>query len=117
MAPAQIGKHRESVPVWQVEIQQDQMQIGMCLDQAHRLSGIRRLQHRRLRCQFLENAAQRVADQRMVVDEKNLHARHISGRSRWRILQTLIECIRGAKNWGGAQVERIPTVSRSGARS
>src|SRR6476620_6012384 len=58
------------------------MKIGMGFDQPHRLTAIRGLQHSRVVRQFLENATQRVANQGVIVDQKNLHPGCLFGWSR-----------------------------------
>src|SRR6202030_3102169 len=77
----------KAVPVWQVQIKQDQMKIGMPFDQPHRLPAIRCLQHDRVIRQFLENAPQRVANQGVIVDQKTLHTGYLFKSSRQELLQ------------------------------
>jgi hypothetical protein len=72
-ALAQVGQNGEAVPIRQAEIKQDQVKVGVLLDESHRLTAIRRLQHNRVGIQFPYDAAQRVADQGVIVDRKNLH--------------------------------------------
>jgi hypothetical protein len=59
------------------------------------LTGISRLQHRRILSQFLENAAQRVADQGMIVEQENLHLTSpFEARA-----QRIVESRQGTKPW------------------
>jgi hypothetical protein len=73
VAPAQIGDHRKSIPVREIKIEQDQVKIRMGLNERHGLAAIGGLQNRGIFNQFLKNAAQSIADQRVIVDQEDLH--------------------------------------------
>jgi hypothetical protein len=62
----QFGKRGESVPVRQVQIKQNEADVGVLRDELHRLAAIRALQDDRIGPQSLEHAAQRVANQDVI---------------------------------------------------
>ena len=70
---AHLREERQPVTVRQTQIEQDQDDVGLIGEQLHRLGRVRRLEHRGVRLQFLEEATQGVADQHMVIDDKDLH--------------------------------------------
>ena len=72
---AQIGQHLEAVSIGQLQIKQDEVDIGMLLDKAHRLPAIGCFNDYRVVVQLLEDAAQRVANQDVVVADENVHSR------------------------------------------
>ena len=73
VARAQIRQQRQPVTVRQAEIEQDQADVGLVGEQLHRAGGVRRLEHRCVGFQFLEQTTQRFADQHMIVDDEDLH--------------------------------------------
>jgi len=73
IAFAQIGEHGEAVAIRQVEVEKNEVEVGMVLDDPHRLAAIGRLEHRRVAPQLLEDAAQRVTNQGVIVDDENFH--------------------------------------------
>src|SRR6185295_8535181 len=74
MTSAQLGKQVEAAAVGQVQVEQDQAEIGVPLGEAQRLPRIDRLDDRRVLLQLLQHAAQRVPDQGVIVNDENLHA-------------------------------------------
>jgi len=62
ITPSQVCKDGKTIPVWQIEVEQDQMKIGMRFNQLHRLMRIGRLHHGRVVDQVLKNATQRGAN-------------------------------------------------------
>ena len=70
---AQVAQRCQAVAIREVEVQQDQMKIGMRCDEPHRLAAIGCLEHGCVVLQFPENAAQRVANQGVIVDHQDLH--------------------------------------------
>jgi hypothetical protein len=50
------------------------MEIGMLLDQPQRLVAVRRLQNDGVFHQFSQHAAQRITNERVIIDHQNFHA-------------------------------------------
>jgi hypothetical protein len=74
VALGNLGQHLEPVPVRQAEIEEHQLHVRVLGELPHRLTCVRRLDDDgRLALQLLEDAAQGLADQYMVVDDKDLH--------------------------------------------
>ena len=49
------------------------MEIGIPLDQLHRLAAIRHLQNGSALHQFSQHAAQRITNERVIIDQQNFH--------------------------------------------
>src|SRR5262245_42160244 len=50
------------------------MEIGMLLDQLHRLAAVRRLQNDGVLHPFSQHTAQRITNERVIIDQQNFHA-------------------------------------------
>jgi hypothetical protein len=72
---AQLRKQTKAVTVRQVQVQQNNFEIGVLLDQSLRLMAICGFQDVGVAPQFLENAPQGLAYQDVIVDQKKLHVR------------------------------------------
>ena len=85
IALAEFGKDLKTVAVRQVEVEEDERQVRMLGDEPHRLLRVRRFHDGRLRAQLPEDAAQQLADQNMIVDNKDLHAGVIPSEARGKV--------------------------------
>lgn len=74
IALAHLGENLESVPIGQVQVEKDEIEIGVLLDLQPRLAPVRCLGDRRFALQLLQDAAQRLANQGVIVDDEYLHA-------------------------------------------
>ena len=74
VAVAQLSEDLEPVAVRQSEVEQNERQVRVRGDEADRLAGVYRFHHCRLGLQLPEDSAQRLTDQDMIVDDKDLHA-------------------------------------------
>src|SRR5712671_1008501 len=84
MIAAQFGEHAEAVAVRKIEIEQDEIEIGMLLDQSDRLRAVRRLQNLGATFQLRERAAHGFADQFMIVDYQEFHTPWFRFTSGWK---------------------------------
>ena len=70
MAFTQIGEHRKTVAIRQIQIEKNEAEISMLVHERHRLSTIRSFENYGVALRLLEHAFHRVAYQHMVVDDK-----------------------------------------------
>ena len=68
IALLQVGEHVEAVAVRQIQVEQNQLEVGMLLDELHRLAAIRSFQNGSIALPFPENALQRLANQHMIIN-------------------------------------------------
>src|SRR5262249_42492606 len=73
MILAKISKYRKAVPVRQVKVKQDESDIGMLFDELHRLAAVRCFENGGFALQFGQSPAQCLAQEHVIVDQKNLH--------------------------------------------
>src|SRR5262245_18451625 len=73
MALAEFSEDVKTVAVRQVEVEKDERQIPVRGDEPHRFLRVCPCHDDRLAAQLSEDAAERLADQHMVVDNKDLH--------------------------------------------
>jgi hypothetical protein len=70
---AQLCKQAKAVTIRQVQVQQNNFEIGVLLDQPLRLIAICGFQDVAVAPQFFENAPQGLANQDVIVDQKKFH--------------------------------------------
>src|SRR3954462_11209121 len=68
----QVREHREPVPIRQIQLEEDEVDILMLSDELHGLGRILCLQDRRLVLQVLKYAAKCFSDQEMMIHEQDL---------------------------------------------
>ena len=74
IALAQLRQQSKPSRSGSLQIQQDEREVGMLLHEVHALTAVCRLEHDGVASKLLENAAQGLADQRMVIDQQEFHA-------------------------------------------
>src|SRR6266403_4525229 len=84
IALLQVGEHVEAVAVRQIQVEQDQLEVGMLLDELHRLAAIRSFQNVIIALPLPENALQRLANQHMIINHQDFHLKVVSAAQRAR---------------------------------
>jgi hypothetical protein len=75
MALAQLSEQAEAIAIRQAEVDHHEVDVGVLLDEPQRQVAVRRFQHDRIGLQFHKDTAQCLADEDVIVDHQNLHAR------------------------------------------
>ena len=73
MAHAKLGKHAEPVAIGQVQVEEDEAEVGMLLDEPHGLAAVSSFQDDYVAPQLLENVSQRLSDRDMMIDHQSFH--------------------------------------------
>ena len=72
---AQRFEHFKATRIGQVQVKQDEFEIRITFNSLHRNAEVRRLEYVRLALQFLQYTTQRLANEDVIIDDKNLHAK------------------------------------------
>jgi hypothetical protein len=70
MTLAKLGKYAEAVPVRQIEVKQDEIDVGMLFDELHRLATVRRFENGGVALQFHQSPAHGFAQERVIVTRR-----------------------------------------------
>ncbi|KGJ63375.1 hypothetical protein BJA5080_05169 [Bradyrhizobium diazoefficiens SEMIA 5080] len=73
IAVSQFAEDREAISVRQIDIKQDEADVGMFLDYVHCLTAARSFKYDGLSLQLSQDRAQRLAYQCMIVNNKDFH--------------------------------------------
>jgi hypothetical protein len=68
VAHAKLGKHAEPVAIGQVQVEEDEAEVGMLLDEPHSLAVVGGFQDGYVARQLLENAPQCLSDRDVMIN-------------------------------------------------
>src|SRR5215211_8381280 len=72
--PAQVSEDAEAVAIRQIQIEENELKVGVLLCQPHGLTTVRGFKDGSVEPQSLHKALQSLANKAMVIDQKDLHA-------------------------------------------
>src|SRR5262249_46308847 len=68
-----LAEDGEAIPIGQIDIEQNEAEVGMLLDHGQRLTAVRSFEYDGFALQLLQDGVQRLAKQCVIVDNKNFH--------------------------------------------
>ena len=90
---SELGDRREPVQSGQNDVEDDDVEIGVLRDERKRLRCVPGFQNRSVGFELPEQGREPVPDDRMIVDDQNLHGRRLSDGA-----PAAIKCVRTIRN-------------------